>query len=370
MVRVYAMMTTLLMAGCLDGEEPSNNKGNSLSTTRFSATSGSNGIASLEVDVDKNVDVFSIYASSNQYISVEAVIDPDGNTVLDWADWDGDESITGALYLEGTDTILNWPVREEDGDLTNGTWIVEVATINSNYYYTGNVDVDVTLQTRREQDGFANGKIHVEIVYAGDVGSDADVVAATEAAVDRWKEIWDAYNLTLKVSYRNATSMDTNLTDLSEGGSDVIASQSAKGTNKDIMVLVGEKIGNYRDVYGISGGIPGTPIDSQRSAVVISWLANAGGDGSFSEDDIRLYGETLAHEVGHYAGLFHPVEDGWQYYDALSDTSNCSSTNGCESDLGDNLMFPYPVCSMTSCTPQDQLSGQQEGVMQRYIGTL
>ena len=87
MVRVYAMMTTLLMAGCLDGEEPSNNKDNSLSTTRFSATSGSNGIASLEVDVDNNVDVFSIYASSNQYISVETIIDPDGNTVLDWADW-------------------------------------------------------------------------------------------------------------------------------------------------------------------------------------------------------------------------------------------------------------------------------------------
>ena len=368
MTRGYSLLMLLVMAGCGD-KDTSTSSNNGLTTTRFSATTNSNGIAQIEIEVDQQVDVFSVYAESDQFLSVEAIRNPDGDIVLDWGDWDGDKSLTSAFYIEGTDTVINWPVRAADGTLDNGTWIVEIAAVDSGYYYAGNTAIDVAVQTRADSQ-LKQGKIAVEIVYAADVGSDTDVVTATEAAVDRWREIWADYGLTLKVSYRDATDLDTSLTDLSEGGSNSIASQSAEGTNRDILVLIGEEIGNLDDVYGISGGIPGTPLDGPRSAVVISWLANAGGDGTFSDDDVRLYGETLAHEGGHYTGLFHPVEDGWRYYDALSDTSDCSSTSSCESDLGDNLMFPYPVCSISSCTPQDQLSGEQQGVMHRYIGTL
>lgn len=368
MTRGHLLLMLIAMSGCGD-KDTSTSSSNGLTTTRFSATTNNSGIAQIEIEVDRQVDIFSVYAESDQYLSVEAVREPNGNIVLDWGDWDGNESLTSAIYIEGNDTVINWPVREVDGTLTNGTWIVEIAAVDSGYYYAGNTDIDVAVQTRADSQP-KQGKIAVEVVYAADSGSDADVVSATEAAVDRWREIWSDYGLQLKVSYRNATGLDASLTDLSEGGSSSIASQSAEGTNLDILVLIGEEIGNLDDVYGISGGIPGTPMDGPRSAVVISWLANAGGDGTFSEDDIRLYGETLAHEVGHYTGLFHPVEDGWRYYDALSDTSSCTSTNSCESDLGDNLMFPYPVCTISECTPQDQLSGEQQGVMHRYIGTL
>jgi hypothetical protein len=371
MVRVSTLLGISLTAGCIGGGGgKTSTTDDGLTTTRFTATTANNGIAKIEVEVDGDVDVFHVYAESDEYVSVEEVIDPDGDTVLSWRDWDGDESLTGAVFLEGSDTILNWPVREADGPLSAGTWTVKISAVDSDYYYVGDVELDITVQTRSESDGFSKGTIYAEIVYAEDVGEDEDVVAATEAAVARWEEIWGDYGLTLKASYRNATDLDTKLTDLSEGGSSSITEQSAKGTSRDIMVLIGEKIGNLSDVYGISGGIPGTPVEGPRSAVVISWLANAGADGSFSDDDIRLYGETLAHEVGHYAGLFHPVEDGWQYYDAVADTSNCTSTSSCEADLGDNLMFPYPVCGFSDCTPQDQLSTGQADVMQRYIGTL
>jgi hypothetical protein len=73
---------------------------------------------------------------------------------------------------------------------------------------------------------------------------------------------------------------------------------------------------------------------------VVGWLANAGGDGTFSDGDIALYGEVLAHEVGHFVGLCHPVERGYDYWDALDDTPECRSVSSCESILGMNLMFP------------------------------
>jgi len=83
-------------------------------------------------------------------------------------------------------------------------------------------------------------------------------------------------------------------------------------------------------------------------------------------------GETMAHEGGHYLGLFHPVEFSYDDWDAISDTPECASETDCDETLGTNLMYPYPVCDYyyTSCVKQDQLTDGQTGVWQRYIGTL
>jgi hypothetical protein len=40
----------------------------------------------------------------------------------------------------------------------------------------------------------------------------------------------------------------------------------------------------------------------------------------------------------------------------------------CENNLGDNLMYPYPICAGARCTRQDQLTEDQQGVAHRYLG--
>ena len=47
----------------------------------------------------------------------------------------------------------------------------------------------------------------------------------------------------------------------------------------------------------------------------------------------------------------------------------CSPASSCQASLGQNLMYPYQLCNGTGCEIQDQLTGQQGGVMQRYTGT-
>ena len=105
-----------------------------------------------------------------------------------------------------------------------------------------------------------------------------------------------------------------------------------------------------------------------RSAVQISSLLASGPDGEFNAEDTRLLAETMAHEVAHYLGLFHPVESTWDAWDVLSDTPECQREGECVDELGDNLMFPFPVCGPSSCTPQDRLTDQQAGVANRYVG--
>ena len=55
---------------------------------------------------------------------------------------------------------------------------------------------------------------------------------------------------------------------------------------------------------------------------------------------IKFFCRDICHEVGHYLGLFHPVEDDFSTWDALG-TVECliKPLNKCFK----NFMFPYPV---------------------------
>ena len=118
---------------------------------------------------------------------------------------------------------------------------------------------------------------------------------------------------------------------------------------------------------GVVGSIPGSSFSSPNSVVLISWLGIAGVDGELNtEEEIRMLAETFGHEIGHYMGLFHPVEDDFESWDALEDTPECNRQYTCEQLLQNNLMFPYPVCDYDECLEQDQLTPDQIATITHY----
>ena len=127
-------------------------------------------------------------------------------------------------------------------------------------------------------------------------------------------------------------------------------------------------------LHGIAGGIPGALTNGNRGVILVSWVSHAGGDAVFNDKEIKLLGETVAHELGHYLGLYHPIDDSeglqqnFDLYDNLADTPECTTTGECEPLLGQNLMFPYPICFSNTCIAQETLSSEQLGVLQRYTG--
>ena len=359
--------------GCTTKDSSNEDDNANLAVYTQSAKADNSGLVNIDVDIN-NHRSFMITAEAGQgvdYVSVEQVYAPNGKMVLNWEDWyDGKDSLTYAFYAD-VDTVLNYPIRKDEGALQNGTYTVVVGAYKEQgqgLYYAPSGGVDVTVHRRKDAEP-NSGSIKAVVVYTKGLSSDPIVSAGVRDAVAYWKQIWGSKNLELSVRYES-TNISTDLPFPGYGNGQPILEAANLTDGEEIVVMIGESIdGDSRSYLGVSGNIPGTLIPTTRSATVISWLANAGVDGKFSEEDVRLFGETLAHEVGHYVGLFHPVEDGWSYWDAISDTDACSSRNQCENALGSNLMFPYPVCSFSDCVAQNDLSSGQQAVMQRYTGT-
>lgn len=96
--------------------------------------------------------------------------------------------------------------------------------------------------------------------------------------------------------------------------------------------------GQMSGVLGVSAGIPGVPgiHGSPGTGLVFASEYLGGRDGN------QLVGQTLAHELGHFLGLFHTTEQQGGGQDHLDDTPACDDIEdglaGCP-DLN-NLMFP------------------------------
>lgn len=337
----------------------------------FWTESAPDGWLQVDIDVSDQHGAFMLSAQTwteGAYMSVEEVYDPSGNLVMSWEDWyEEDEWIGEPFFSWYKDVFFNWPIRDEDGPLEAGTWSVIVSAVDDWWSYV-DVDMDLTVQRKRDDD-LTTGKVHAWVVYAKGVTKEDGVQDAVEAAVDEWARIWAPYGLDLQVEYDTMRGMDPALPVPGEDSYE-LWKLSNRSNGEQIVLVIGETVDGDEWTYGMAGGIPGPMVPSDRSAIAISWLVHAGNDAKFTDDEIRVFGGSLAHEVGHYMGLCHPVEDGYESWDALGDTPSCSDQTSCEEDLGPNLMFPYSICDWETCSVQETLTDDQVAVSQLYSGAL
>ncbi len=120
-------------------------------------------------------------------------------------------------------------------------------------------------------------------------------------------------------------------------------------------------------MQGFAGAVPGMMIPSSRSTIMVSAIDHGGTNLEFSPAEVRLLGETFAHETGHWLGVFHPVELDLDQWDALEDTEQCTLASTCQAALGTNLMYPEAQCDGTTCTPQGELTEDQQSVLHRSV---
>lgn len=273
-------------------------------------------------------------------------------------------STTNAGYISHTSS-LNWPIR--DGWLQLKRHKVQFGLVDRGLNYTaGTAEVSVVLKSDVDLE---TGTLQVNVVYAGTTGDDPDVVQAIDEGLRIWTQMYASIGIELLVeTYRwdGASALEAPGLGDPEAYQEISDQSPFGGVN----VVIVEDILAQRDIYGYAGDIPGPMVASSRSGVAINIAEAAGTDGVFDDRDLQILGETMAHETGHYLGLYHPVESTYDKWDALDDTVDCNSQPSCEDLLGSNLMFPFPICSSSGCIHQEQITENQAMVTHRYVGVL
>jgi hypothetical protein len=298
-------------------------------------------------------------------VHVRNLYDPGGTSVFSAFEWTGSEfSKSNAAFVADT-VSLNWPIVSVDPALVAEDWELEFGVVDANQAYTSRpVTLDVLL--KRDAD-LEHGALSVSIVYVGGLDGDEDLRAAVTDSKPIWTDLYASIGI--EVTFAEFVYDTDGLGPPAFGGEPAyvdIAEQTPENTVNLVISEVIEGAG-FEQIFGIAGDIPGPLLPTTRSAVQISRSLSAGVDGQFDEEDTRLLAETMAHEVLHFLGLFHPVEATWDAWDVLGDTPECASENECVDGMADNLMFPFPVCGL-SCIPQEALTAEQGSVANRYVG--
>lgn len=340
-----------------------------LTTVRFAATTDGEGRLVVPVEVASDDVVLAVAVSSSARSPVvERITDPAGFVVLEGADWaSSDERLTTAVERTAKSTAIQWPIREEDGELSPGTWQVELVVVDEGLQPQPGESVDVTATTRRDDD-LTEGTITVRLVYADGVGDVPEYVAAAEQAVEVARAAFDAAGITLVETWHDST-LDPQLgfSGWSDPTMEALVAQIAEP---------GDLVAVFAAGYpGSSRGItPTVPVPLDRSGYRYSAVAiDAHVESSRGLDDNArdMVGQTLAHELAHAMGLMHVVEiPDFDTWDALADTDECTSAFPCEDVLADNLVYPYVNCDSSGiCGVNVSLTPDQAGVLQRFIGT-
>ncbi|MDZ4724535.1 MAG: M12 family metallo-peptidase [Leptospira sp.] len=226
--------------------------------------------------------------------------------------------------------------------------------------------------------------------------------AGIQTAVDRMKSIYAQDSVKIDLEFTAATltaSEFQTITDLSSDTglvtgslSKLYVSSSATQSSDSLNIFFTASESEVGGVLGIAAGIPGVPgITGTKKSGMIVFLEAHRSSGSagtaLSAADQTFMGDTMAHEAGHFLGLFHTNErggynssssSGTYRKDALSDTPYCLSTR----DLNSNGVVDISECSLTGftnsgasnlmfwagdgVTSQTQLTGEQGWILRNY----
>lgn len=280
-----------------------------------------------------------------------------------------------------------------------GTYKFQVASYNE----PATVQVRAIFNRRANPTG---GTLDVNLIFCGVPGLNTDNALADPAfqvLFNEFKRIYAQANIQVKVAGIFNCNDASELAVLeTEDEFRVLLTQSSIVGNQAMnffFVQQFEPPGFPLGLIGRAGKIEGPALlqGTPYSGVVIAATTTAGFS-ALSQAELLNQGATMAHEGGHFLGLYHTTErcgagateceggfdmnengqiDAWELVDSIQDTPECPSIrrfsnppdfvsisrDGCSDLDGKNLMFPLRVTPSDNMF-QDQLTADQQSVLQ------
>ena len=281
----------------------------SVSTTQLSAP--------IQVDVPANAISFEfigLCADPTARVVAYRIIDPTGVTIYDYAGLNNIAKIKPPNIPGSVSVALpNSPTLP----FKPGQWTFYLVGAKAT---TANVYAVIKLQP--------SSTLNMNLFFVGVPPLSATTAAADpgfQAILSKVRTIYSQIGVTLgDLAYIDITGPDAaTFTDVTESQLPSLFQLSAnpKALDKAVNIffvhsIAGSALSGYI-ILGESGGIPGTPVPGATSSGVAVTMADF-------PNGLDGIGETLAHETGHWLGLFHTTEAGGTAFDPLPDTPECS----------------------------------------------
>ncbi len=301
-----------------------------------------NGLSErLTFEVPPGVDSFLIEVRGDKGLYYLAeLITPSGRDVIEGAKF----TTRGAREVPG---LVDWLYPNSQEVVAEaGTYTLTVRGLNA---FTGNnlnENIKVLIYTPLAKPDDTCG-IHVDFLVDNDALGEPTFDAAVERIVGQVDRNFRQIGIKIAdyQTYRvNMQSSDINLGDGSARSivDDVLDTTIPIGAAREnaVHVILVRRIGGSDnptfDPAGYSMGLPG-PYAANRgtSAVLVSTELFADGDGSLDADGLA---SSLAHEIGHFMGLYHTSERSGNDHDPIEDTPECENEFSCTDEFLRNLM--------------------------------
>lgn len=290
-------------------------------------TQGGGYVNAVTFDSDQPIVIRSMSAGDSSFFYTDGSVYGDTRVAYfyNWA-WSSSDT---------TQTLVMPPLYSLADLYPSGDYTFEVYNAGS---ATATVNV---LQTRKNDSNFSSGQIDLNLfVYRA--GEDNPVIpsqAEAEKVVGYMNDIFGQAGVSvgaLTVEFIDDTNAIAQVLD--DAGMEAFLAQASRATSgrgdKGINCFIMPRLAG--DTLGMDGSIPGPGIihGTPKSGLIaqaapLGW-AMAGRDAH--ETDQVVLAKILAHEMGHYFGLFHTTESDGSRTPILSDRPHCGSDNDDDGD--------------------------------------
>jgi hypothetical protein len=247
----------------------------------------------------------------------------------------------GARELPG---LVTWMYPNAPGVVpAPGTYRLLIRAEDGSGGHVDSEDLDIRMYLKQTLVETSCG-LSLDFLVADDAIVAEDVDGLVDGLVAALKTQYAAASVGIVDAKRSSIYLPTSELDL--GGNPVLvinsvgdvmdaARASGKVRSQAVHIMLVRSLG--ADLRGYSMGLPG-PMGSDvaTSVVLVSSRAFADGAGIL---DVAAMAETVAHELGHYLGLYHTSEGDRTFHDPIDDTVECTVTD-CPAAFWDNLMTP------------------------------
>ena len=260
--------------------------------------------------------------------AVWSLTDPGGNKV-----YDGDDVLNGDFtawdfrsdFVDAR-TVALLPITPSL-DVQSGTWNVQFFVGPNN---NGSADCEAV---HRVDSAAGDAIVYVNLVFVGPDGLDAATAIDDEnfqEALAVFESEWGSGNLTPQYNYIDFAGDKAKYTVVEVSDTEAVEFndllRTAKpGNTRTMTFFFVEEIANTSSggatILGLSAGPPGAPATNgtSKSGVVVSAI-----DYDSAPADV---GKIMAHEGGHFLGLYHTTEKDGARHDLLGDTPECDASN-------------------------------------------